>query len=194
MRAVNLLPREEARSTFKKSQMPVVVGVVAGIFVMTILCAGFLLENATVTSKRSDLDAARAELALVPPPPPKQSTGDAALAGVEAARATALQTALNGRVAWDRVMREISLVLPSDVWLNNLTLASPTFTQGKGGGFQLSGNAYSHEGVARLLSRLALVPDIQNVLLDHSNQTTPGKHGIIDFKITADVRQPGATS
>jgi len=194
MRAVNLLPREEPRSTLKKANLPVLAGVVATVIVTTILCAAFLLENAAVAGKRNELDAARAELALVPPPPPKQSADQASLAGVEAARAVALQTALDGRVAWDRLLRNISLVLPPDVWLTSMTLASPTFTNGQGGGFELSGNAYSHDGVARLLSRLALVPDLQNVALDHSNQTSPGKHGTVDFKIVADVRQPGDAS
>jgi Tfp pilus assembly protein PilN len=194
MRAVNLLPREEPRSSFKKTNIPVLVGVVAAVLVTTVLCAGFLLENAKVANNRNDLDAARAELALVPPPAPQQSSADAALAGVEAQRASTLQTALGGRVAWDRVLREISLVLPTDVWLNTMTLASPVYRNGQGGGFELRGNAYSHEGVARLLSRLSLVPDLKNVALEHSNQTTPGKHGPVEFAIAADVRDPGAPS
>jgi Tfp pilus assembly protein PilN len=193
MRAVNLLPRDEARKSFKKSNVPVFVGVVAAVLVTTVLCAGFLLESAAVTQKQNDLDAARAELALVPPPAPQQSSSDASLAGVEAARASALQQAIDGRVAWDRILREISLVLPGDVWLSGLTLGSPSFTGGQGG-FELDGEAYSHDGVARLLSRLTLVPDITNVALDHSNSTAPGKHAPVDFKITADVRAPGATS
>src|SRR5439155_17095280 len=36
-------------------------------------------------------------------------------------RVTALATALQGRVAWDRVLRHISSVLPGDVWLTKLT-------------------------------------------------------------------------
>jgi Tfp pilus assembly protein PilN len=194
MRAVNLLPRDEPRKSFKKSNIPVFVGVVSGVLVMTILCAGFLLSSAKVADKRNELDAARAELALVPPPAPQQSSADASLAGAEAARASALQQAINGRVAWDRVLREISLVLPSDVWLSGLTLSSPALLNGTSGGFELNGEAYSHDGVARLLSRLALIPDITNVALDHSNSTVPGKRAPVTFKITADMRTPGATS
>jgi Tfp pilus assembly protein PilN len=193
MRAVNLLPRDQARTAKKKTNVPVLVGVIAAVLVTTILCAGFLLEGAAVAKKRSALDAAHAELALVPPPPPAQSTSDAGFAGIEAARVTALQSALTGRVAWDRIMREVSLVLPSDVWLSSMTLASPTFTAGKGG-FEMIGKAYSHDGVARLLSRLSLVPDLTNVILDHSTVSVPGTPGPVDFQITADVRQPGASS
>ncbi len=192
MRAVNLLPRDVKRSSLKPN-VPVLAGVIAAVLVVTILCAGFLLESAKVADRRNQLDAARAELALVPPPPPPQSNIEASLAGIEAARVSALQSALEGRIAWDRVLREVSLVLPEDVWLTTLTLGSPSVTAGEGG-FDMSGSAYSHDGVARLLSRLALIPDIKNVELDHSNATVPGQRGVVEFKITADVRAPGATS
>jgi hypothetical protein len=60
--------------------------------------------------------------------------------------------------------------------------------------FVLIGNAFSHEGVARLLSRIALIPDLTNVRLDHSNKMTPGERSAVEFKIMAMIRQPGATS
>ena len=189
MKAVNLLPRAEARRSVKAGA-PVITGVVAAIVVTGVLCAGFLMTSATVAKKRDALDAAQAELALVPPPAPKQSGADATLAGEELARATALQAALNGRVAWDRILREISLVLPSDVWLSSMTLNAP----GAGQGLSLAGTTYSHDSVARLLSRLAVVPDLENIQLQHSQFARSGKHGLVSFTILAELRAPGATS
>jgi hypothetical protein len=101
---------------------------------------------------------------------------------------------MTGRVAWDRVLREVSMVLPSDVWLSSMVLAAPVVGDLSGTPFQLLGNGYSHEGVARLLSRLALIPDLTNVALDFSNRTVPGQQSTVEFKITAMIRQPGATS
>ncbi len=189
MRAVNLLPRADARRSVKASA-PIITGVVGAVLVTGVLCVGFLTTSATVAKKRDALDAARAELALVPPPPPKQSGADATLAGEELQRATALQGALNGRVAWDRVLREISLVLPSDVWLSAMTLNAP----GTGQGLSINGSTYSHDSVARLLSRLAVVPDLTNVQLQHSAFAHAGKHGLVAFTVIADLRAPGATS
>ena len=34
---------------------------------------------------------------------------------------TVLGTALGNRIAWDRVLREVSLVLPNDVWLETMS-------------------------------------------------------------------------
>lgn len=195
MRAVNLLPREEAKRSLKPT-LPVLTGVAAAVLATTVVSAGFLLESAKVAHQRSELDAARAELALVPPPAPQQASSSV-LAGEETQRVAALQSALDERVAWDRVLREVSLVLPNDVWLSGLSLTSPTSTAASGTesmSFSMSGSAFSHADVARLLSRLALVPDLANVELDHSNSTTPGKHSPVEFKVTADVRVSGVGS
>ena len=86
---------------------------------------------------------------------------------------SALSTALTSRIAWDRVFREFSLVLPDDVWLTTLTAKSPisplTNVRRRTGAapsqFTIQGRTYSHDGVARLLSRLQVVPDLTNVQL-----------------------------
>src|SRR5206468_12144517 len=59
MKAVNLLPRAEARRSVKAGA-PVITGVVAAIVVTGVLCAGFLMTSATVAKKRDALDAAQA--------------------------------------------------------------------------------------------------------------------------------------
>jgi hypothetical protein len=193
MRAVNLLPRDIERSGIKPTG-PLLTGVIGSVLVTTALCAGFLLQSAKVAEKRNELDAARAELALVPPPAPTGPSDANGLAGQEAARVVALQAALSGRVAWDRLLREVSMVLPKDVWLSSMTLSAPVVGDLTGTPFVLIGNAFSHEGVARLLSRISLIPDLTNVRLDHSNKTVPGERSSVEFKIMAMIRQPGATS
>jgi Tfp pilus assembly protein PilN len=191
MRAVNLLPRDIQRSGIKPTA-PLLTGVIGAVVVTAALCVGFLMQSAKVAEKRSELDAARAELALVPPPAAQNADPAAGLAGEQAARVTALQGALNGRVAWDRLLRELSLVLPKDVWLQGLSLSQPTGApQSKE--FQISGTAYSHEGVARLRSRIALIPDLPNVVLVNSTKA-PGKSSTVSWNITAAIRAAGATS
>jgi Tfp pilus assembly protein PilN len=197
VRSVNLLPRDDEKRGLRITP-PVATGVVAGVLVVTVLAAGYLMESAKVTTSRSDLDAARAELALVPPPSAPEAGAEYNLSGEQTARVAALQTAINGRIAWDRVLRELALVLPSDVWLDHLTVTSPTVapsTDGAPTGFDITGRAFSHEGVARLLSRLQVLPDLTNVTLHHSRTTSPGNvNAPVEFKIVAAIRSPGATS
>ncbi|MGH3103159.1 MAG: PilN domain-containing protein [Gaiellaceae bacterium] len=201
MRAVNLLPRDEGRrKAQRKAPRPVVlVAAIGGSIVVTGLAAGVILTSSSLAGKREELEQRTIELAVTPPPPAQPSQIQTGLAGQQAPRVAAVSSALAGRVSWDRVLRRFSLVLPDDVWLRTLSVKSPV-----GGaepapgatptGFSISGYTYSHAAVARLLSRLAVLPDITNVQLQRSNLTKLGSQEIVEFAILADVRPPGAAS
>ena len=51
------------------------------------------------------------------PQPVKVSTISPELAAQKDARQAAVDQALASRTSWDTVLREVSLVLPDDVWL-----------------------------------------------------------------------------
>ena len=58
--------------------------------------------------------------------------------------------------------------------------------------FVMQGRTYSHDGVARLLSRLQVVPDLTNVQLQSSTLSTVGGQNVVDFSIAADIKVTGA--
>ncbi|HET7759119.1 MAG TPA: PilN domain-containing protein, partial [Gaiellaceae bacterium] len=60
--------------------------------------------------------------------------------------------------------------------------------------FTLDGFTYSHAAVARLLTRLAVIPDLVNVQLQQSTLTNLGAAQAVHFVIVADVRRPGGGS
>ena len=192
MRAVNLLPQDVGRHRSKLTP-PVVTGFVATVLVVTVLVSGFLLESSKVTQKETSLDAARVELTLIPPPPPPAPGSEFNLPAQQAARVTALHSAIAGRIAWDRVLRDLALVLPDDVWLDRLQVREPTaITDAES--FKITGTAYSHDGVARLMSRLQVVPELANVQLTQSRSVVPGKRAAVTFDISAVIRPAGSTS
>jgi Tfp pilus assembly protein PilN len=197
VRAVNLLPRDDGRrrKVGVEKNNPVLVGGMAGLVLVTaILAAWFLTASAGVADKQKRLDAAQAELAATPVPPPN-APGSSALAQEKSARIAALSTALSGRLAWDRVLRELSLVMPDDVWLSSLSAQAPTAgaAPGTGAGFTINGRTYSHDGVARLLARLAIVPHLTGVTLQHSTLTTSQTgRKVVEFAINATVKGAGA--
>jgi hypothetical protein len=83
--------------------------------------------------------------------------------------------------------------MPDDVTLTSLTMTAPPSAAAIPGaapapaasGFVISGSAFSYPSVARLLSRLGLVPDLSNVLLTSTGSS--GKSGV-EFSITAAVK------
>ncbi len=196
MRAVNLLPRDAGQKGLGLPSAPVLVGVCAGVLVAALLGADFMMQSVKVRHEQTQLDSLKAQVAALPPAPPGPTAAATQLAGEHSARVTALSSAMANRVSWDRVFREFSLVLPDDVWLTSLTAHAPvsaTSGQPTGGGgqptqFTISGKTYSHDGVARLLSRLALVPDLQNPTLMSSSLTNAGGLSVVEFQIVADIR------
>ena len=125
MRAVNLLPKDQAQARGSLPSTPVLVGVCSAVLVTAILGAMFMMQSAKVTKEQQKLDALQARVDALPPAPAGPTAGTTQLASEHGARVAALSAALSNRVAWDRVFREFSLVLPDDVWLTSLTAQSP---------------------------------------------------------------------
>jgi Tfp pilus assembly protein PilN len=201
MRAVNLLPRKDGRERQHKPNVAALGGVVAAVAVTALLAMLFLNASAGVTERQDEVDGLRAELAAMPTPEPRDTSGDG-LEAEKAGRVGAVAAALGSRVAWDRVLREISLVTPDDVWFTTLqasapaapTAVAPAPDAAVGGGFSISGRTYSHDAVARLLARLALVPDLEQVKLEKSVLGKTDGRTVVEFTIAAAVRGRGATS
>jgi Tfp pilus assembly protein PilN len=61
-------------------------------------------------------------------------------------------------------------------------------------GFTITGYTYSHDGVARLLARLAVLPDLDNVQLVGSSLSTMGSRSIVRFTIAAAIPAAKAAS
>jgi Tfp pilus assembly protein PilN len=202
MRAVNLLPRDHGHRTVKKESLPVLVGACSGVLVAAALGAMFMMGSGKIAAQQRNLDDLNRRYQTLPPPPSGPSAMQQALAGDQSARISALNTALGSRVAWDRVFREFSLVLPDDVWLTTLTAKSPvspatnaaTSSGGAPSQFTLQGRTYSHDGVARLLSRLQLVPDLTHVELVSSTLSKVGEQDVVEFSISADIAVAGSPS
>jgi Tfp pilus assembly protein PilN len=157
-----------------------------------------------VNERQATRDALRSELASLPAPL-QQPQANPQLALLRDQRIAALGTALQSRLAWDRILREISAVLPGDVWLTTLSAtgstpqpAPTTTTSGSAatapvapptaGPLTFAGFTYSQPGVARLLSRLAVVPALQDVQLVSSTRTAYSGRFVFSFSIKANVR------
>jgi Tfp pilus assembly protein PilN len=206
MRAVNLLPRDDQNKTQRKQNVPVLISTALIVLVTGLIGVMYLSSKSTAQSKEFALEDARAELALLPSvaeinakDAPKRT-----LKSEHDARVTALSAALTRRISWDRILREISLVLPNDVWLQSMSATSPTPASGTSAAVSrpgiaptlmtMEGSTYSHDAVARLLTRLSVIPDLTNVWLTKSELGVVAGRPIVSFTILADVRQSGATS
>jgi len=201
MRAVNLLPRQQVEQRRERPNAVVLVAGIGGAAVVLALVAGTLVANRSVNREQQALSSARAVLAVTPShhlSVQTQAFRQHVLTQREQ-RSLALASALGKRVAWDRVLRRFALVLPGDVWLTSLTgtvpldpTATATTTTGSLPGaatdLTIQGSTYSQASVARLLERLAVVPDFKDVQLQNSASTTVSGQTVVNFTIVANIR------
>ena len=203
MRAVNLLPRQHVEKRREAPNTVVLVAAIGGAAVMLALVAGVLLANRSVDRQRQQLAAAQAVLAVTPAHHVSAKTNAfrSAVLSQRQARSLALASALSKRVAWDRILRRFALVLPNDVWLTSLTgtvpldatpaavPTTPSALPPAATALTIQGYTYSQAGVARLLERLSVLPDLKNVQLQNSQSATVGSQTVFNFTIVSDIRK-----
>ena len=162
-------------------------------------------------------DEKRVELAAVEatidglPVAPNAAVSQPVLLQERRDRIGALSAALSTRVSFDRVLSEISLVLPEDAWLTGLTATAPatvvTAAPATSGGapppppvassapagVTIQGSTYSYDSVARVVSRLSVVPSLENVRLTTTARVVPqealstGANGSVPAQKTSGV-------
>ncbi len=197
MRAVNLLPSESLRGPRPQAQPIPIAAAATALVVVLAIAGGNLFESSRLGSAQTALNQARRQLATAPLPPstPTVAPPPAAVEAQMQPRLQAVSETLQDRIAWDRILREFSLVLPSDIQISTLSLtsgaasasaatASSTSSSSPSNGLSLTGVTYSYDSVARLVARMSLVPDLNNVQL----ASTSTDNGVVTFTISAGVK------
>lgn len=90
----------------------------------------------------------------------------------------AVNRALAGKIMWSRIMNELSMVIPSDVWLIDLT--------GDGiAGVSLKGYTFDHPAVAKWMVRQKEIKELTRIGLQYSKKAEVEKQNVIEFTTTA---------
>jgi len=208
MRAFNLLPKEDPREVAARRKSPAQLALaVIALVALAGLGAYFLLLNARVAGKTATRDELKTRLAAASVPaerPQAEEEVDPALVEEKQKRTGALSSALGGRTAWDRLLREFSLVLPDDISLTKLTangaVVDPTVPVAVGtpaptSTFTIEGYTETQKSVAQLLARLAVLPELSSVQLKSSMEANFQGQTVVQFVIAANVKPvTGATA
>lgn len=194
MRPVNLLPKDTPGTRRSLPSLPVVAAGTTPVLAAALVLFGWSTAHAKARDRGTELEVVQAQVRAVQP---STSASPAAnLAALRDARAAAADGVLAQRVPWDSVLDQIARVLPSDVWLTNMSLQAATPLAGASAataspGLQLDGSARSQAAVAHALARLSVVPVLTGVTLLSTTTSDAGKTATVQFQITATV---GATS
>jgi Tfp pilus assembly protein PilN len=90
----------------------------------------------------------------------------------------AISRALAGRKLWSRIMNELSMVIPSDVWLID-------FTGDAAAGVSLRGYTFDHPAVAKWMVRQKEIKELGAIGLQYSKKEEVEKQNVIEFNTTA---------
>jgi Tfp pilus assembly protein PilN len=194
MKPVNLIPQDQRRRTPREGDGKpsyILLGVLGVVLVMVL---GYVLTTNTVTERKNDTDAARAEADQLE----AKANQQAAYTDFEQIASTRAQSVLGvaaNRFDWERFMRELSLIMPEGSWLQSAD-ASVTGTQNGSGtpstsSSSTSGTANSpaatligctpHQSdVARMMVRMEQMYRVQDVQLNDSTAGSPAETVSVD--------------
>lgn len=183
---VNLLPPEiEEQRHFRRVQGGLAGAVLAAFGVVGVLYLG---ATGAVSDATEKVDAASA----------RQQSLSASIAGYrtvtqlykrEADSQAMLVTAMSQEVRYSRLLNDLSLTLPKDVWVTNLTFdqSSPVAalpgTTGGLGKVTITGVADEHGDVALWLEALREQAGYVDPLLQTSNEVLLGSRTVVDYTI-----------
>jgi Tfp pilus assembly protein PilN len=175
MRPVNLIPPEERRgdrAPARTGLLPYVL-VAALVAVLVGIAAAVLTDN-QISDRKTEIASLEAQEADA------QARADALqpyadLASTSQRRSSTIASLAQSRFDWDRVLRELALVIPDDVWLTQLSgTVSPDVTidrapdvtiraQAAGPALSIVGCGGSHEAVAEFLQALRDIDGVTRV-------------------------------
>ena len=209
MNAVNLLPAYArpghpwAAIGKDVSRRRVLTGGAAAACVAVLgLGAGYVHERSVVSDRQATLAEVQAQVAAADAKAAPLRTAQSAAA----ARVAVAATVTSSRVTWEKLLADLSRVLPSQVYMQTLSAQSPTplasgvstaatttpTTTGVSG-FSATGVASSHVRVALVLDKLAKLPWLSDVTLVSSvNGASGGSLSAGDtFSVTAGFNPNG---
>jgi Tfp pilus assembly protein PilN len=181
MRPINLLPARyrPARASGERTGIGyVAIGVLA---VLLVMIAAYVLTNNGINDAKEKTAQAQAEQQVAQAKIGQlQAYGD--FAALKVSREAAVKGVAESRFDYERLMREIALVLPHNTYLTQFSstgaggdqAAATGGTTSTGPTLSITGCAPSHPGVATAIVRLRKLHNIQDVELKSSTKQASG--------------------
>lgn len=189
MMRINLLPPEILDR--RKAERRIGWVVIAAIGVAIILAGVWAIGYFNLQSKQDELAAIQQQVQSTNTQATQLAIFEERASELEARSATA-DLALAGRRNWGKLFSEVSLVLPSEIWVQTLAADETT-------GLQLSGYAVDvptdspdvgHKSMAKMLIRLADLEQLTDVWLSNSTKSEFESQAVIQFAVSAQVPEP----
>jgi Tfp pilus assembly protein PilN len=195
---VNLLPPEIAEKQALR-RLQVAMGAV-GVGALAVVGLLYMSASHAVSSADTELAAAKSQTTALQTQVAKYNDVTAIYNAADAAQAQ-LVLAMNDEVRYSQMLNDISLTVPSNVWITNLvfsqalpaktTTATTTTAAPVGpapiGTVTVNGTGFSHDDVAAWLDALAGLKTYSNPYFSNSAEVLVGTRKTVNFTSTANV-------
>jgi Tfp pilus assembly protein PilN len=116
MKAVNLVPAEHRRATATGSLAGGAYAVLGVLAVLLVMAVAYVLTSNSVNDKQGKADSARQEADALAAQN-KQLEAFTDFSAIKQQRLASVMGAAQSRFDWERLMRELSRVIPKDSWI-----------------------------------------------------------------------------
>lgn len=188
MKPVNLLPdggRRRRSAAGSPHQSYIALGVLAAL---VLLVAGYVLTANQANTRKTEAARAKQEADALEARA-NQLGSFASFASIKQTRLASVKSVADQRFDWERMMREISRVIPKGTWLETVDAstsgasgdnATSSAQTGEGAGApaaQITGCTAKQSEVAKLMVRLRQLHRVEDVKLNESSRNGSGSGG-----------------
>lgn len=185
MKAVNLIPSEQRRARPSGNgsggsyAVLGVLGVLLAMAVAYVLTSNTLNERETKAAEaRQEADAVEAQTA--------QLGSFTSFAGIKEQRLASVATAAETRFDWERLMRELSLVMPAGSWLQSTDASVTGASDGTSGATSTTSTAVASGPSATLVGCTQRQSEVAKMMLRLRQM-----HRVTDVKLNESAREQG---
>ena len=202
MRAVNLLPAEYSERRWwaaepgghETTKHVLALAGAATALVAIVLGVLYVHQRGIVNDRKETLAGLQVRV----------TAAEAAVAKAQAEQAAAqahlaaVQSIASQRMMWEKSLRELAQVMPSNAQLTSLSIQAPAgavaASPGAGttaSGFSVTGSTTSQRAVALVLDRLELLPWLSTITLQSSARSDTPTGSAVQFSLIAGVTSTG---
>lgn len=187
MRPVNLIPAEERRGEKTPLRTGPVAYAITGVLALVLVgITAVVLTQNKISDRRSEISSLKSQV-VEEKAKAKELTAYTDFASMQQAREETVAGLVSSRFDWERVLNELAIVIPDDVWMTNVSAtasggsatttssSSASNAQGVlGPSLEIQGCARGHQGVAKFLAALRDVDGVTRVSVISSERPEPG--------------------
>ncbi len=187
MRPVNLIPVEDRRGDHAPLRTGPLAYIVLGALVALLAGVALLVTTGNQVSERQDEVASLKREDAVAAAQAAKLTSYTEFRSLSEQRVATVQSLADSRFDWERVLRELALILPSDVALTELSASGAGGESSEGGesggaalggiagpSLSMSGCAAGYKGVAQFVTALKDIDGVTRVGVQSSTETAGG--------------------